>query len=165
MENLAFHSLLRWKMITLPTLNTSLIHFSSKGLENVLFYLGSESPSTRLVEVAIAKYPDGLNGKNNLISHQVPGAHGRKDVTSPQYECPIAREVTFFRKRSYPSWCHGYDTYKMSHFPLAPKNANTVSATVRQQFSVFGKLLTGSFLRILLQYSAARAVDIPLSTP
>ena len=41
-ENLAFHSLLRWKMIILPLLTTSLIHFSLKGLENVLFDIGCE---------------------------------------------------------------------------------------------------------------------------
>ena len=42
MENLAFHRLLRWNMITLPILTTSLIHFSLKGWENVLFELGRE---------------------------------------------------------------------------------------------------------------------------
>ena len=41
-ENLAFHSLLGWKMIILPILTTSFIHFSLKGWENVLFDLGSE---------------------------------------------------------------------------------------------------------------------------
>ena len=40
MENLAFHSLPRWKMIILPIFTTSLIHFSLKGWENVLFELG-----------------------------------------------------------------------------------------------------------------------------
>ena len=35
MENLAFHSLLRWKMIIPPTLTTSPMHFSLKGWENV----------------------------------------------------------------------------------------------------------------------------------
>ena len=40
-ENLAFHSLLRWKM-TLPILTTSPTHFSLKGWENVLFERGSE---------------------------------------------------------------------------------------------------------------------------
>ena len=38
MENLALHSFLRWKMIILPILITSLMHFFSKGLENVLFW-------------------------------------------------------------------------------------------------------------------------------
>ena len=41
MKNLAFHSLLRWKMIILAILTTSLIHFSFKGWANVLFGLGS----------------------------------------------------------------------------------------------------------------------------
>ena len=41
MKNLAFHSLLRWKII-LPVLAASLIHFSLKSWENVLFELGSE---------------------------------------------------------------------------------------------------------------------------
>ena len=36
------HSLLRWKMIILPTRTISLVHFSLKGWENVLFELGSE---------------------------------------------------------------------------------------------------------------------------
>ena len=40
-KNLAFRSLLRWKVI-IPILATSLIHFSSKGWENVLPELGSE---------------------------------------------------------------------------------------------------------------------------
>ena len=38
MENLAFQSLLRWKMIILPILTTSLLHFSLKGWENVTFW-------------------------------------------------------------------------------------------------------------------------------
>ena len=42
MKNLAFHSLLRWKMIILPILTTSRMHFCSKGWENVLFELRSE---------------------------------------------------------------------------------------------------------------------------
>ena len=42
MENLTFHRLFGWKMITLPILTTSPIHFSLKGWENVLFELGSE---------------------------------------------------------------------------------------------------------------------------
>ena len=41
-HNLAFRSLLGWKMILLPILTTSLIHISFKGCENVLFELGSE---------------------------------------------------------------------------------------------------------------------------
>ena len=40
MKNLVFHSLLRWKMIMLPILINSFIHFSSKGWENVLLSLG-----------------------------------------------------------------------------------------------------------------------------
>ena len=36
-KNLAFHSLLRWKMIILPILTTSLIHFSLKSWKNILF--------------------------------------------------------------------------------------------------------------------------------
>ena len=42
MGSLAFHSFLRWKMIILPILTTSLIVNSLKGWENVLFELGSE---------------------------------------------------------------------------------------------------------------------------
>ena len=42
MKNLAFHSLLRWKMIIVPIPTTSLIHFLFVGWENVLFELGSE---------------------------------------------------------------------------------------------------------------------------
>ena len=36
-------NLLRWKMIILPILTTSLIHFSFKGLENILFKLKIDS--------------------------------------------------------------------------------------------------------------------------
>ena len=36
-KELCFHSLLRWKMIILPILTTSLIRFPFKGWENVLF--------------------------------------------------------------------------------------------------------------------------------
>ena len=42
LKNLAFHSLLGWRIIILPILTTSLIYFSSKGCENVLFELGNE---------------------------------------------------------------------------------------------------------------------------
>ena len=37
-----FMAWLRWKMIILQILTTSIVHFSLKGLENVLFELGSE---------------------------------------------------------------------------------------------------------------------------
>ena len=43
MENPALHGLLRWKMIILPILTTSLIHFYLKGWENVLFELVTPS--------------------------------------------------------------------------------------------------------------------------
>ena len=42
MKNLAFHGLLAWKMITLPILTTSSIHYFLKGWGKVLFELGSE---------------------------------------------------------------------------------------------------------------------------
>ena len=42
MKNLDFHTLLRWNMILLPILTTSLAHFSLKSWENVLFELGSK---------------------------------------------------------------------------------------------------------------------------
>ena len=42
MKNLDFHSSLKWKMIILPILTTSLIHFSLRGCENVLYELVSE---------------------------------------------------------------------------------------------------------------------------
>ena len=42
MENLAFHNSLRWKMIALPILTTSLIHFLSKRFGECTFWeLGS----------------------------------------------------------------------------------------------------------------------------
>ena len=41
-KNLAFLDLFRWKLIILPILDTSLIHFSLEGWENVLFELESE---------------------------------------------------------------------------------------------------------------------------
>ena len=46
-ENLAFHSLLRWKMIILPILTTSLTLFLLRGWENVLFELGSNGVNMR----------------------------------------------------------------------------------------------------------------------
>ena len=46
-ENLAFHSLLRWKMIILPILTTSLTLFLLRGWENVLFELGSNRVNMR----------------------------------------------------------------------------------------------------------------------
>ena len=46
-ENLAFHSLLRWKMIILPILTTSLTLFLFRGWENVLFELGSNRVNMR----------------------------------------------------------------------------------------------------------------------
>ena len=48
MKNMAFHSLLRWKMILLPILTTSLMHFYLQGLENVLFELRSERIKDKL---------------------------------------------------------------------------------------------------------------------
>ena len=48
-ENLAFHTLLRWKMIILPILPTSPIQFSLKGWENVLFELGVKGLMEKLL--------------------------------------------------------------------------------------------------------------------
>ena len=45
-EELGLYSLLRWKMIILPILTPTLIHFSLKGWENVLFKLRSERVKT-----------------------------------------------------------------------------------------------------------------------
>ena len=47
-EHLAFHSVLWWKIIILPILTSTLIHFSLKGWENVLFELGSSAIQTSL---------------------------------------------------------------------------------------------------------------------
>ena len=49
MKSLPFHSLLRWKIIRLPILTTSLIHFLLKGWENVLFKLRSERVNMRVI--------------------------------------------------------------------------------------------------------------------
>ena len=54
MKNLALHSLLRSKMIILPILTTSLIHFSLKSWENVLFELGRESGTSRVQTTAVS---------------------------------------------------------------------------------------------------------------
>ena len=47
-ESLAFHSLLRWKMIVIQILATSLMHFLFKGRENVLFELRARFFKARL---------------------------------------------------------------------------------------------------------------------
>ena len=47
MENVTFHSLLRWKIIILPILANSFLHFLFKGWENVLFELRSEKVKAR----------------------------------------------------------------------------------------------------------------------
>ena len=39
MKNLAFHSLLRWKMLMLPPLTTSLIHFPLRGFGECTFWI------------------------------------------------------------------------------------------------------------------------------
>ena len=67
MKKLAFHSLLRWKIITLPILTTSLIHFSSKGLKNILFKLGSEKVK-RMWRLAV---------KSHSFMHTFPHKKGR----------------------------------------------------------------------------------------
>ena len=51
MKNLAFHSSFRWKIIMLPILTTSLIHFSLKGWENVLFELRSEGFNLSMIAI------------------------------------------------------------------------------------------------------------------
>ena len=48
MEKVAFHSLLRWEMIILPILTTSLIHFSLGKLGECTFWTLSESVRARL---------------------------------------------------------------------------------------------------------------------
>ena len=60
MENLAFHSLLRWNIIVLPILTTSLVHLSLKGWENVFHKHGNErvNPFTpRVVNFEFALRP------------------------------------------------------------------------------------------------------------
>ena len=55
MENLGFHSLLRWKMIVLPNYHCITIHFSIKVWENVLFELGSEGVKSKALSVGRKK--------------------------------------------------------------------------------------------------------------
>ena len=54
MKNLALHILLRWKMIILRILATSLIHFSWKGCENVVFEFGNERLSADMCITSLA---------------------------------------------------------------------------------------------------------------
>ena len=77
MKNLAFQSLLRWKMIILSILTTSLIHFSLKGWEIVLFQLGSErvnhfTPKSDQCQISPAASPEiSLHSTKNLAFHSL----------------------------------------------------------------------------------------------
>ena len=66
MENLTFHRLLRWRMITLPILTTSLIHFSWKGWENVLFELGSERANPDLFTLLFSQAIESAQAAQDL---------------------------------------------------------------------------------------------------
>ena len=74
MKNLAFHSLLRWKMIIVPILTTT-IHFSLKGCENLLFELGNETVNNqysiltgKLVRCSYRNLNRSLHSRWNFIS-------------------------------------------------------------------------------------------------
>ena len=60
-----------WKMILVPVLTTSLIHFSWKGWENVLFELGIERVKERRPAVALTlSIPRGNKFEIRLHPHQ-----------------------------------------------------------------------------------------------
>ena len=70
MKNLAFHGLLRWKMIMLPILTTALIHFPFKWLGECSFWVWEERNSVKksYAYVYVASEDRRSVGKRCLIS-------------------------------------------------------------------------------------------------
>ena len=75
MENLAFDSLLRWKIIILPILITSHTHFSVKGWENVLMNLGVNGIMCAL---ALGLSADGHLMRRPMVGRPVGWRVGRQ---------------------------------------------------------------------------------------
>ena len=59
MKNLSFHSLLRWQIIILPILTTSLMIFPLKGWKNVLFEVVSERVNLLVRIITDQNWPRG----------------------------------------------------------------------------------------------------------
>ena len=71
-ENLAFHSLLKWKMIILPILTTSLIHFRFRRFRECTFWTRVNSGgylSSRFGEVNIRRYSPTL--RRIILFHSI----------------------------------------------------------------------------------------------
>ena len=66
-ENLAFHSLLRWKVILLPVLPTSLIHFLSNRLGECTFWMRPCCLKLRTLMVPICKF---IQGSSDTFKYQ-----------------------------------------------------------------------------------------------
>ena len=81
-ENLAFHSLLRWKIIILPILTTSLIHFTLKGWENV-FSLCYDAPSPESVNQLVPLFTSSSTAHHREAGggdHSRERRHGQSNM-------------------------------------------------------------------------------------
>ena len=99
-KNLAFHSLLRWRMTILAILTTSLRHFS-KGWEIVLFELGSER----------VKFPEGARAflfsfpsSRFLFSFQ-QGIESSLNANA--WQCALCLLFSLFLRWKGPAGLHG----------------------------------------------------------
>ena len=103
MENLAFQSLLRWRMIIiLPILTTSLIQLCLKGRENVLFELGNERVDSEVISrfsrshCGLRNWIDlGVAGVSHplthpILTHPTPTSDGKYVVISSTRNRPLS---------------------------------------------------------------------------
>ena len=99
-EELAFHSLLRWKIFILLILTTSHIPFSLKGWENVLFELGRDRVNHAYSSVLCCVLVSACWPAGTSFAH--PSA-------SPHY-WSFSRQVAVSISSFPPLFIHKYDT-------------------------------------------------------
>ena len=139
MENLAFHSLLGWKMLILPILTTSLIHFSLKCWENVRFELGSERWTTEppVNDNPAKRFKAAERVYNCLFITIAPMPSGRQCVES-QRTCnqlakigPLKRKSFLSKQQCYGAWLSGRLTKEICIFwPINAANNGWIKSVL-----------------------------------
>ena len=141
-EDVAFYSLLRWKMIILSILTTSLIHLSSKGWENVLFELGVKGLTIvayRAFRILVGEPPlRYLFFSRELPFRQPTGASVKVDksdhIILEDLVPDLGPYYTYNGTLSVPP-CHGPVQWIVLHkkIRVSPKQVNmTIGMTARE---------------------------------
>ena len=146
MENLGFYILLGWKMVIIPMVTISLIHFSLKLRVNVLFELGSERviQNRQLAPGSEVPWISGLEPGYQLATNERPSGGARLQVRCQKQKRTCILVPRLFREKSLgtrmaymlpfsqPRPC-GFRTTRHYNSPFTPKFKKYILSTFQRK--------------------------------